>query len=76
MPAGFWRRTGLRDLGYFENQNVRIEYGLGESADQLPVVAARLVCLNDDALLTSGTLPLPVAKNATRTVPVLRPLTR
>ena len=64
-------RRGLRDLGYFEGQNLRIEYGLAESADQLPDVAARLVRLKVDVLLASGTPPVPVAKNATQTIPVV-----
>jgi ABC-type uncharacterized transport system substrate-binding protein len=64
-------RRGLRDLGYFEGQNLRIEYGLAKSADQLPEVAARLIRLNVDALLASGTPPVPVAKNATQTIPVV-----
>jgi len=52
-------RRGLRDLGYVEGQNLRIEYGLARSADQLPEVAARLVRLNIDALLASGTPSVP-----------------
>ena len=64
-------RRGLRDLGYFEGQNLSIEYGLADSADQLPNVAARLVRLNVDVLLASGTPPVPVAKRATQRIPVV-----
>jgi len=64
-------RRGLRDLGYFEGQNLSIEYGLADSADQLPNVAARLVRLNVDVLLASGTPPVPVAKSATQRIPVV-----
>ena len=64
-------RRGLRDLGYFEGQNLSIEYGLADSADQLPNVAARLVRLNVDVLLASGTPPVPVAKSATQKIPVV-----
>ena len=64
-------RRGLRDLGYFEGQNLSIEYGLADSDDQLPNVAARLVRLNVDVLLASGTPPVPVAKSATQKIPVV-----
>jgi putative tryptophan/tyrosine transport system substrate-binding protein len=64
-------RRGLRDLGYFEGQNLRIEYGLAKNTEELPEVAARLVRLNIDALIASGTPPVPVAKNATQTIPVV-----
>jgi ABC-type uncharacterized transport system substrate-binding protein len=64
-------RSGLRDLGYLEGQNLRIEYGLAKSAEELPAVTARLVRLNVDVLLASGTPPVPVAKNTTKTIPVV-----
>ena len=64
-------RRGLRDLGYVEGQNISIEYGLADSADQLPKVAAHLVRLNVDVLLASGTPPVPVAKSATQTIPIV-----
>ena len=38
-------RTGLRELGYVEGQNISIEYGLAPSADDLPSAAARLASL-------------------------------
>jgi putative ABC transport system substrate-binding protein len=64
-------RRGLRELGYIEGENISIEYGLTERADQLSSAAARLLRLNIDALLVSGTPPVPVAKLATQTVPVV-----
>ena len=64
-------RRGLRDLGYVEGQNISIEYGLADSADQLPKAAAHLVRLNVDVLLASGTPPVPVAKSATQTIPIV-----
>jgi putative ABC transport system substrate-binding protein len=64
-------RTGLRELGYVEGQNIRIEYGLARSADELPSVAARLVGLKVDVLLASGTPPVPAAKAATKTIPIV-----
>jgi putative ABC transport system substrate-binding protein len=64
-------RQGLRDLGYVEGQNISIEYGLASSADELPSAAARLVGLKVDVLLASGTPPVPAAKSATKTIPIV-----
>ncbi len=64
-------RRGLRDLGYFEGQNLSIEYGLADSADQLPSAAAHLIGLNVDVIFASGTPSVPVAKSATRTIPIV-----
>jgi len=44
---------------------------LTERAEQLSSAAAQLLHLNIDALLVSGTPPVPVAKLATKTVPVV-----
>jgi putative ABC transport system substrate-binding protein len=64
-------RQGLRELGYVEGQNISIEYGLAGSADQLPEAAAELVRRNVDVIIASGTPPVPAAKNATRTIPIV-----
>jgi putative tryptophan/tyrosine transport system substrate-binding protein len=64
-------RQGLRELGYVEGQNITIEYGVTRTADELPAAAARLVNLKVDVILASGTPPVPVAKNATKTVPIV-----
>jgi putative tryptophan/tyrosine transport system substrate-binding protein len=64
-------RQGLREHGYVEGQNLTIEYGLAQSADQLPGAAADLVRRRVDLILASGTPPVPVAKRATSTIPVI-----
>jgi putative ABC transport system substrate-binding protein len=64
-------RQGLRELGYVEGQHISIEYGLARSADELPPAAARLVSLKVDVILASGTPPVPVAKSATKTIPIV-----
>jgi len=64
-------RQGLRELGYVEGQHISIEYGLARSADELPSAAARLVSLKVDVILASGTPPVPAAKSATRTIPIV-----
>jgi putative ABC transport system substrate-binding protein len=64
-------RRGLRDLGYVDGQNIAIEYGLAETADQLLSVAADLVQRRVDVLLAAGTPPTMVAKRATGTIPIV-----
>ena len=64
-------QQGLRDLGYVEGQNISIVYGLTEGAAQLPDAAAKLVRLNVDVILASGTPPVPAAKGATKTTPIV-----
>ena len=59
-PAEFWRlfRQGLRDLGYVEGQNIRFEFRSAEGqADRLPELAAELVRLNVDVIVTWFTPP-------------------
>jgi putative ABC transport system substrate-binding protein len=64
-------RQGLRDLGYVEGQNIAIEYGLAETADQLLGAATELVRRKVDVLLASGTPPAMAAKRATSTIPIV-----
>jgi putative ABC transport system substrate-binding protein len=65
-------RQGLRELGYLEGQNIVIEqrYAAGKFED-LPKLAAELVRLNLDVLVTEGTPAARAAKSATRTIPVV-----
>ena len=72
-PPGFIEpfRQGLRELGYVEGQSIIIEYGLAENVAQLPELAARLLRLEVDVLVASGTPSVVPARNATSTVPVV-----
>ena len=65
-------RQGLKELGYLDGQNIAIEfrYGTGDT-DRLFELAAELVRLNVDAIVTSGTEGAVAAKKATRTVPIV-----
>src|SRR5262249_17210499 len=48
-------RQGLRDLGYIEGQNITIEYRHADNQrDRLPALAAELVRLPVDILVTAG----------------------
>jgi len=62
---------GLRDLGYIEGQNMRIEYRCGDfQREQLVARAAELARLPVDVLVTAGPGAL-AAKEATTTIPIV-----
>jgi hypothetical protein len=48
-----------------------LEFGLAQSAEQLPDMAAKLVRLKVDVIVASGTPSVLPAKNATRTIPIV-----
>ena len=63
---------GLRDLGYVEGRNVVIEYRLDEGKpERLPALAAELVALRVDVIVTAGTVQALAAKQATTTLPIV-----
>src|SRR5262245_61392119 len=68
-PEEFWRefRQGLRELGYIEGQNIRLEFRSAEGQiDRLPELAAELVRLKVDVTVTWSTPTAVAAKQATR----------
>ena len=67
-------RQGLRDLGYVEGRNLVIEYRDAEGkAERLPALAAELVALQVDVIVTAaGSTSVPLAaKQATRILPIV-----
>jgi putative ABC transport system substrate-binding protein len=65
-------RQGLRDLGYVEGKDIVIEYRYGEGKpDRLPTLAAELVSLKIDIIVTGGSSPTRAAKEATVTIPIV-----
>src|SRR5262249_46303266 len=65
-------RQGLRDLGYVEGKTSVIEWRSAEGKlDRLPALAAELVRLKVDVIVTSGPLPTRVTKDATSTIPIV-----
>jgi putative ABC transport system substrate-binding protein len=65
-------RQGLRDLGWVEGKSISIEYRDAEGqADRLPALAAELVGLNVDAIVTVDTPPTQAAKQATGKIPIV-----
>ena len=65
-------RQGLRELGYVEGKNIVIEsrYAEGKS-DRLPTLAAELVRLKVDVILSAGSPDTRAAKEATSTIPIV-----
>jgi putative ABC transport system substrate-binding protein len=65
-------RYGLRELGYTEGKNIVIEWRSTEGKpDRLPILAAELVRLNVDVIVTGGPPPTRSAKQATSTIPIV-----
>jgi len=63
---------GLNDLGYVEENNIRITYRFAEGrVDRLAELVTDLVRLKVDVLLAGGTPPALAAKQATQTIPVV-----
>ena len=65
-------RQGLRELGYVEGKNIVMEYRwAGERDDRLPDLAAELVALKVDVIVTSGGPAARAAKQATSMIPIV-----
>jgi putative tryptophan/tyrosine transport system substrate-binding protein len=63
---------GLRELGWVEGQNITIENRFaGGRTDQLPALAADLVRLKVDVIVTAATPAAKAAQNATSTIPIV-----
>jgi putative ABC transport system substrate-binding protein len=65
-------RRGLRELGYVEEKNIIIEYRYAEGKlDRYPALAAELLGLNVEVIVTGGPGPTRAAKAATSTIPIV-----
>jgi putative ABC transport system substrate-binding protein len=65
-------RQGLRELGYVDGKNVVIEWRSAEGkGDRLPGLAAELVRLKVDIMITGGPTSNRAAKQATITIPIV-----
>jgi ABC-type uncharacterized transport system substrate-binding protein len=65
-------RTGMRELGYTEGKSYVIEHRSAQSDNaRLPALAAELVALKVDVIVSSGTPSAVAARDATREIPIL-----
>ncbi|HTK42702.1 MAG TPA: ABC transporter substrate-binding protein [Gemmatimonadales bacterium] len=65
-------KQGLHDLGWVEGRNIVFEVRFAEGkTDQLPGLAAELVRLKMDVIVTSTTPAALAAKRATATIPIV-----
>ncbi len=65
-------RQGLHELGYVEGKNIVIEWRHAEGKlDRLPALAAELVRLKVDVIVTTGPTTTRPAKEATSTIPIV-----
>jgi putative ABC transport system substrate-binding protein len=65
-------REGMRELGYIEGQNIQYEFRSDEGKiNRLPELAAELVRLKVEVIVTWFTPPALAAKQATREIPIV-----
>ena len=73
----FWRlfREGMQELGYTEGQSIHYEFRSDEGqVSRLPELAAELVRLNVDVIVTWFTPAAQAAKQATSEIPIVMAL--
>jgi putative ABC transport system substrate-binding protein len=65
-------QSGLRELGYVEGRNIVVDYRFADGKfDRLDQLAAELVGLNVDIIVSVVTQASLAAKNATSTIPIV-----
>ena len=65
-------RQGLRELGYVEGKNIVIEWRYAEGKlDRLPALAAELVRLKVDVIVTAGPQPNACRQGSNCTIPIV-----
>jgi len=67
-------RQGLRDRGYVDGRNIKIEFRTADHPDRLPGVAEELVQLKVDVIVAISTPVAQAAKRATSTIPIVMSL--
>ena len=65
----FW--DAMREHGWVEGRNVKLEPRSAENSAQLSALAAELVKLDVDIIITNGTPATLAAKKATQTIPIV-----
>ena len=64
-------RRALGEMGHIEGKNYVFDFGIAESVDQLPAVAADLIRSKVNVLIASGTPAVLPAQHATNVIPVI-----
>jgi putative ABC transport system substrate-binding protein len=64
-------RGGLRDLGYVDGKNVKIEFRWAERVDQTYELATQLVQMNVDIIFAPASTQVEPARRATATIPIV-----
>ena len=65
-------RQSLREVGYVEGQTIAIEFRLAEGkTERLPALAAELVQLKVEAIMTFGDPAIRAIQEATKTIPII-----
>ena len=65
-------RQGLRELGYVEGQTIFIDYRWAEGRpDRFPALAAELIQLRVDVIVTYSNAAVTALQQATRTIPIV-----
>jgi putative tryptophan/tyrosine transport system substrate-binding protein len=68
-------RQGMRELGYVEGKDYRLEVRWGEGKlERMPALAAELVKLKVDVLVAATSPSVLAARQATRTIPIVMPV--
>jgi putative ABC transport system substrate-binding protein len=71
QPRSHALTDALRGLGWVEGQNLKFERRQAKTRDQLPALAAELVGLKVDLIVTAGTPATFAARAATKTIPIV-----
>lgn len=68
-------KQGLRELGYEEGRNIRVEIRYGESKpEQFSLIAAELVRLKVDVIVALPNQAVAAVRQATLTIPIVMPI--
>jgi putative ABC transport system substrate-binding protein len=68
-------REGLRELGYKEGENIRLEARWGEGRlERMPLLASEVVKMRPDIIVAASSPAVTAAHQATRTIPIVFPV--
>src|SRR5947207_4956533 len=66
---------GMRELGYVDGRNIHLEVRWGEGQlERMPKLAAELVSMKVDVLVAASSPSYLAAMQATRTIPIVMPV--